>query len=239
MPRRRTKPANREIVLDISTLDPAFWTQGYDIDPVAFDQLTVVNGAITCSNPTYGPNNLANNGAYHGCAFHDFGSGWADDIEVEVNYLFRRPMEASPLLSVVTTDSDFGAGMWEGNDLIWGPPVTPIWLCGFIGSSNATFRTDATTRVLTADEHLMYSSSWRPHPQTQMVIRKTGGFYTFKLNGEWLPGLKMPVPPALASSTTHGFCIDGNQLDFTGGAGGYRPPNWPAIAANTFILRKL
>lgn len=236
----RNKNAGEKIVVDIASITTGFWTQGYDIDPLAFDELTVVDGAITCTNPTLGANNLSNVGAYHGCCFHDFGPGWEDNFEVEIQYLFKRPMEASPLLSVVTSDSDFGAGMWQGNDLFPGPPITPIWLCGFIGSSNAAFRNDATsTRVLTNEEILLYSSSWRPFPQCSMIMRKTGGFYTLALNGRWLPGLKIPVPPALASSTTHGFCIDGNQLDGNHGAGGYRPPNWPAIAANLFTIRKL
>lgn len=233
--RTRTKPANREIHIDLSTIDPSFWTQGFDIDPVAFDELSVVNGYVTCANPDYGPNNSALFGAYHGCAFHDFGAGWEDDFEIELEWSALRPMEVSGLMHVVTSDTGFGAGLWPG----YFGPGNGFWLMGQIGDSNANFAMEPSSRFFNDAEDLKYSMPWRFSPPVRIIQRCSGGKYTWCYDGTWINSLTMDVPAGLVGSTTHGFCIDGNQLDGVLGAGGYRPANWPAITANTFTIRKL
>lgn len=233
--RTRTKPANREIKVDLATIDPTFWTQGFDLDPVAWDQLSVVNGYITCADPDSGPNNSALFGAYHGCCFHDFGAGWEDNFEIEIEWSAMRPMEAAGLMHVNTGTTGFGAGLWPS----YFGAGNGFWLTGQIGDSNATIVLDPSGRLLDEAEDLKYSMPWRVSPPVSIIARCASGKYTWCYDGTWINNLTFDTPAALVGSTTHGFAIDGNLLDGAFGAGGFRPPNWPAITANSFTIRKL
>lgn len=239
----------------LNTINPAYWTQAYDLNPSAFDQLSVYDGFVTCANPNSGPISSAVDGAYHGAAWHDFGAEFADNFEVDFWWSGIRAIEASPLLHVNTAADKLGVGIWPTWDLLPGSPIQSIWGVGWIGLDNTKFGYDASTRSLTVNEHLQYSpnppgETYRPpfgapvkypygpyHPH-KFTLRSCGGYITMKIDDQWADGVKLAIPVELVGSTKHGFAIDGNHADGNLGLGGPRPANIPC-GRGPFVIRRI
>lgn len=255
--RQRTRLTTARSYTDpLTTIDPSFWTQGYDFNPAAFDQMSVHNGYVTHPNPSTGPITDGSPAA-HGCCYHDFtgynGEDWSTDFEVDFTWAAVRAyppgqtnpyqvmaLEACPLIHVVESEAKFGLGMWPHWDLFSGAPgPQSAWGIGWIGDSNFNFGEFlGVVRVLNPGEMLAYSSLWRPSPPVVMTLRSTGNKLTVKLNGQFIPELTATIPEELRGSSTHGFAIDYNHADLNLGLGGYRPPNLPG-AMGPFTIRKI
>jgi hypothetical protein len=254
--RKRTRQVKPGTWVDsLQTIDPAIWTQGYDFNSLAFDEMAVVDGWVTVPNPNQGPNNSLKDGAAHGCAYRDFGPDFADNFEIEIFWSAFRPCEATPLLHVDTTTNGFGAGFWPFFSLYpYAPPSAPtsIWGAGQIGRNNTFFSAEAppASRALTdgqlaayspANPYLIDAYTANPPQPVSYKVRSSNNILTLAVNGEWT-SCRFPVPAELIGNTIHGFAIDNNQTDGVGGAGapggGWRRPSVPSMCG-PFTIRKI
>lgn len=208
------------------------WTDA-SVASTAFDSLSILSGRVVVPDPDTGAIN-GTNPAAHGVAWRDWshlGSWTGSRVAVGGWWTGERPMEATPLIHVVTSGSDeYGIGVWPGADLY--PLVSgyqSVLLFGYVGNNNTNFEVTATRLFSALPENIDLEDGRRHH----FELRSWDGYWSFWIDGVIItPQVNnvdvdpwMAIPSSLLGSTKHGFALDNNQLDGNAGAGGARTPN--------------